>query len=354
MRLLLVEDDPALGGAIRDYLTREAYVVDWATTLAAARASLSAEHGSVILDLGLPDGDGLALLPLVRRARRAGRRADPHRARPAVGPVRGLDAGADDYLVKPFDLPELSARLRAVARRRAGQSAPLIELGALSIDPAAREVRLDGVLLRLTAHEYALVMAFARHPRPRAHAAPARGSDLRARRGRRQQRRRGLRVAAAAQARPRRDQDDPRPGLPVGPPGQGAAPRRTRDARRRRLGHRGAHTQPAGGPDAAVAGRRRRQRLRAAAPHRHQVRRRDARNRRHPDVADPAHRRPADHRRRDGRHAAAGVRRPRTTASSTRCATGPDACCCARITRHRSRSTCRCAKGWPMRRRGGC
>jgi DNA-binding response OmpR family regulator len=165
MRLLLVEDDPALGGAIRDYLTREAYVVDWATTLAAACASLSAEHGSVVLDLGLPDGDGLALLPLVRR------QDEPAAvliltARDRLSDrVRGLDAGADDYLVKPFDLPELSARLRAVARRRAGQSAPLIELGALSIDPAAREVRLDGVLLRLTAHEYALLMAFARHPR---------------------------------------------------------------------------------------------------------------------------------------------------------------------------------------------
>jgi len=165
MRLLLVEDDPALGGAIRDYLTGEAYVVDWATSLAAARASLSAEHGSVILDLGLPDGDGLALLPAVRQ------QAEPAAvliltARDRLSDrVRGLDAGADDYLVKPFDLPELSARLRAVARRRAGQSAPVIDLGALSIDPAAREVRLDGVLLRLTAHEYALVMAFARHPR---------------------------------------------------------------------------------------------------------------------------------------------------------------------------------------------
>jgi two-component system OmpR family response regulator len=165
MRLLLVEDDPALGGAIRDYLTREAYVVDWATTLATARASLSAEHASVILDLGLPDGDGLALLPLVQR------HDEPAAvliltARDRLSDrVRGLDAGADDYLVKPFDLPELAARLRAVARRRAGQSAPLIELGALSIDPAAREVRLDGELLRLTAHEYALVMTFARHPR---------------------------------------------------------------------------------------------------------------------------------------------------------------------------------------------
>ena len=165
MRVLLVEDDPALGGAIRDYLTREAYVVDWATSLAAARASLSAEHESVVLDLGLPDGDGLSLLPLVRRLDEPAAVLILTARDRLSDRVRGLDAGADDYLVKPFDLPELTARLRAVARRRAGRSAPLIALGALSIDPAAREVRLDGVPLSLTAQEYTLVMTFARHPR---------------------------------------------------------------------------------------------------------------------------------------------------------------------------------------------
>ena len=165
MRVLLVEDDPALGGAIRDYLTREAYVVDWATSLAAARASLSAEHESVVLDLGLPDGDGLALLPLVRRLDEPAAVLILTARDRLSDRVRGLDAGADDYLVKPFDLPELTARLRAVARRRAGRSAPLIALGALSIDPAAREVRLDGVPLSPTAQEYTVVMTFARHPR---------------------------------------------------------------------------------------------------------------------------------------------------------------------------------------------
>ena len=77
----------------------------------------------------------------------------------------GLDAGADDYLVKPFDLPELSARLRALVRRRAGRRAPQIELGALTIDPMAREVRLAGNVVELTPHEYALVVAFAEQPR---------------------------------------------------------------------------------------------------------------------------------------------------------------------------------------------
>ena len=205
MRLLLVEDDPALGGAIRDYLTREAYVVDWATTLAAARASLSAEHGSVILDLGLPDGDGLALLPAVRQ------HDEPAAvliltARDRLSDrVRGLDAGADDYLVKPFDLPELC---RPPARRRAPPRGPerAADRAGRAVDRsrrargAARRRAAAADRPRIRAGDGVRAASAAR-----AHAAPARGSDLRARRGRRQQRRRGLRVAAAAQARPRRD-----------------------------------------------------------------------------------------------------------------------------------------------------
>jgi DNA-binding response OmpR family regulator len=165
MRILLVEDDPTLGSAVRDYLTRESYAVDLAERLAVARACLPGDYSVVVLDLGLPDGDGLALLPALRK------QDEP----PAVliltardrlsDRIRGLDAGADDYLVKPFDLPELAARLRALVRRRAGRRSPRIELGALSIDPAAREVRLAGDPVELTAHEYALLVEFAEHPR---------------------------------------------------------------------------------------------------------------------------------------------------------------------------------------------
>jgi DNA-binding response OmpR family regulator len=144
MRILLVEDDPILRSAIRDYLARDAYAVDAVATLAAARACFPGDYAVVVLDLGLPDGSGLALLPV------AFRQPEP----PAVliltardrlsDRVRGLDAGADDYLVKPFDLPELAARLRALVRRRVGRRSPQIELGALTVDPVAREVRLAG------------------------------------------------------------------------------------------------------------------------------------------------------------------------------------------------------------------
>jgi two-component system OmpR family response regulator len=164
MRILLVEDDPVLGAAVRDFLVREAYAVDWVERLAAARACLPGTYVAVVLDLGLPDGDGLTLLPLLRQQQ------EP----PAVliltahdrlsDRVRGLDAGADDYLVKPFDLPELAARLRAIARRRTGRHAPQIELGALTIDPAARVVAIAGRTVELTANEYALVVVFAEHP----------------------------------------------------------------------------------------------------------------------------------------------------------------------------------------------
>jgi two-component system, OmpR family, response regulator len=164
MRILLVEDDPALGLAVRDFLAREAYAVDWVERLGAARACLPGDYACVVLDLGLPDGDGLALLPALRRLA-----APPPvlilTARDRLTDrIRGLDAGADDYLVKPFDLPELAARLRALARRRVGQRAPTIEVGNLRIDPATRTVTLDGSVVETSAQEYALLLALVQRP----------------------------------------------------------------------------------------------------------------------------------------------------------------------------------------------
>ena len=164
MRILLVEDDPALGQAVRDFLVQDGYAVDWAERLGAARACLPGDYACVVLDLGLPDGDGLTLLPALHDL------APPPpvlvlTARDRLSDrIRGLDAGADDYLVKPFDLPELAARLRALARRAAGRRAPMIEIGDLSIDPAMRTVTLAGSLVETSAQEYALLVALVEHP----------------------------------------------------------------------------------------------------------------------------------------------------------------------------------------------
>jgi DNA-binding response OmpR family regulator len=165
MRLLLVEDDPMVGESIRDGLGQEGYAVDWVRDGKAAETALGAEpYAAVLLDLGLPRRDGLEVL----RAARARRNAVPIlviTARDAVADrVKGLDAGADDYLVKPFDLDELAARVRALVRRAEGRAAPVVRHGPIALDPATREVTLRGKAVALSGREFALLQALLQRP----------------------------------------------------------------------------------------------------------------------------------------------------------------------------------------------
>jgi DNA-binding response OmpR family regulator len=158
MRILLVEDDRLLGDGLRAGLHGDGHAVDWVTGCTPAAAALAAEpFDLVVLDLGLPDGDGIDLL---RDLRRTGRDLPVLvlTARDTVDDrVRGLDGGADDYLVKPFDLAELCARARALARRSHGRADPLLRLGGLVLDPSARRVTLDGQALELGPREFAVL-----------------------------------------------------------------------------------------------------------------------------------------------------------------------------------------------------
>jgi two-component system response regulator QseB len=165
MRVLLVEDDAMIGESVAAGLRHAGHTVDWVQDGRAAEAALAAGvHEIVLLDLGLPRKLGLDVL---RRLRADG--ADLPvliiTARDAVADrIAGLDAGADDYIVKPFDLDELAARIRAVARRRAGRAAPVIEHGTLTLDPAARQVHVDGKEVALSAREFAVLEALLERP----------------------------------------------------------------------------------------------------------------------------------------------------------------------------------------------
>ena len=165
MRVLLVEDDAMIGESVAAGLRHAGHTVDSVQDGRAAEAALAAGvHEIVLLDLGLPRKLGLDVL---RRLRADG--ADLPvliiTARDAVADrIAGLDAGADDYIVKPFDLDELAARIRAVARRRAGRAAPVIEHGTLTLDPAARQVHVDGKEVALSAREFAVLEALLERP----------------------------------------------------------------------------------------------------------------------------------------------------------------------------------------------
>ncbi|MDO9439791.1 MAG: response regulator transcription factor [Beijerinckiaceae bacterium] len=165
MRVLLVEDEAALGAAVRDHVAADGHAVDWAPRLDLATDLLAVtRYELILLDLMLPDGRGLDLL----RARRNAGDKTPIiilTARDQISDrIAGLNAGADDYLVKPFDLAELTARVGAVARRYAGNPNPIVRIGDLTIDLAARCLFRDGRRLTLTSREWALFEAFVQRP----------------------------------------------------------------------------------------------------------------------------------------------------------------------------------------------
>lgn len=158
MRILLVEDDPELGDGLMVGLRQAGFAVDWLRDGQAADQALHTEtFDFVVLDLGLPRLSGMEVL---NRARNRGQTMPILilTARDATGDkVSGLDAGADDYLVKPIDLDELTARIRALTRRSAGRAAPLLVHGELAVDPAAHVVTLSGQAVELSSREFSLL-----------------------------------------------------------------------------------------------------------------------------------------------------------------------------------------------------
>jgi two-component system OmpR family response regulator len=160
MRLLLVEDDLTLGDAVRAFLKSHGHAVDWVTTVADARAAALCPFDVILLDWRLPDGSGVDWLRQLRSAQ------GDHQHTPVVmltardslnDRVEGLDAGADDYLVKPFQLAELAARIRATSRRAAGHASGILSVGEIALDGAGQVVTLHGSPVDLTAREYALL-----------------------------------------------------------------------------------------------------------------------------------------------------------------------------------------------------
>lgn len=169
MRVLIVEDDAGIAGGLMATLRAEGYAVDVCATLAQAWSAVSVEDFDlVLLDLNLPDGDGVQWLRRLRQRSETGR---PRSNLPVLimtardgltDRVTGLDEGADDYLVKPFEPEELLARMRVALRRSAGQASPVLRHGDLEVDPAAHTVKRSGELVPLRAKEFALLLTLLR------------------------------------------------------------------------------------------------------------------------------------------------------------------------------------------------
>ncbi len=165
MRILLVEDDPSLGSTIEAWLQLDGYAVDWLRRGDQADVALAThDYQCLLLDRGLPGMTGDAVLTALR-ARQAHLPVIVITARDALQDrIEGLDLGADDYLVKPFDLEELSARIRAALRRDAREASPTLKHGAVELDPAAKRVTLGGEPVAMTSREFAILHALMRRP----------------------------------------------------------------------------------------------------------------------------------------------------------------------------------------------
>ncbi|CAN5754417.1 response regulator [soil metagenome] len=165
MRLLVVEDDPMIGRAIRQGLVAAGYAVDWAEDGRIAELAMAnGVYDLVVLDLGLPARDGMTVLEQLRRC---GNHVPVIivTARDAVDQrIAGLNAGADDYLLKPFDLDELVARVRALLRRRAGVGSSLLTAGALCLDTVRKSVTKEGAAVSLSVREFALLEVLMQQP----------------------------------------------------------------------------------------------------------------------------------------------------------------------------------------------
>ena len=165
MRVLLVEDDRMIGDVVSQSLKDESYAVDWVRDGQTALDTLATQvYDVVLLDLGLPRKDGMEVL----RGVRVKNNPVPVlviTARDTLDDrIRGLDSGADDYILKPFEMPELLARMRAVVRRKGGVAGPVMSNGVVSLDPATREVSLNGDAIVLSGREFALLMALMVRP----------------------------------------------------------------------------------------------------------------------------------------------------------------------------------------------
>lgn len=165
MRVLLVEDTAGLGEAVREHITSEGHAADWVQRLSHADTAVrTTKYDLILLDLMLPDGTGLDFL----KQRRQMDDTTPViilTARDQISDrIEGLNAGADDYLVKPFDLSELSARIDAVVRRYRGNPNPKVQIGALEVDMSRNSIQREGQTITLTAREWALFEAFMQNP----------------------------------------------------------------------------------------------------------------------------------------------------------------------------------------------